>query len=99
MGVIDEILAERDRQVREEGYNAAHDDKHTAGEIAKAAAAYAAASVNSATGAMLWPWPIDQFRPKNARDSLIKSAALIVAEIERRDRIVPHHQDREAGEG
>lgn len=86
MSVIDEIVSERRRQVTTEGYDTKHDDAHRDGAIAKAAAAYAAASVKAATGAMLWPWSIDKFKPKHGRDSLIKAAALIIAEIERRDR-------------
>lgn len=36
-----EVLAERRRQVEEEGYTAAHDDQHRDGELARAAAAHA----------------------------------------------------------
>lgn len=86
MTPIEEIAAERRRQTEAEGYDAAHDDAHVNGDIAKAAAAYAAASVRSAVGAQLWPWRIDEFKPKNGRDSLIKAAALCLAEIERLDR-------------
>lgn len=37
----DEVLAERQRQISEEGYNDAHDDMHTALELARAGIAYA----------------------------------------------------------
>lgn len=40
-GVIAEIIAERRRQIKAEGYDAKHDDEHTRGEIARAAACYA----------------------------------------------------------
>jgi hypothetical protein len=36
------IAAERDRQMKVEGWTPAHDDQHTAGELAIAAACYAA---------------------------------------------------------
>lgn len=45
MSVIDEIAAERERQVTKEGWDASHDDDHHRGEIALAAAAYAVVSV------------------------------------------------------
>lgn len=41
MSVIDEIAAERRRQVEVEGWSAEHDDLHHYGEMAQAAAAYA----------------------------------------------------------
>jgi len=44
MGVIDEIAAERYRQLTDEGWDAAHDDGHGTGEIALAAATYAYAA-------------------------------------------------------
>jgi hypothetical protein len=39
---INDVLVERVRQLSEEGYDGAHDDTHTAGELAMAAACYAA---------------------------------------------------------
>lgn len=41
MAVIDEIAAERRRQIEEEGWTPAHDDTHTDGSLALAAAYYA----------------------------------------------------------
>lgn len=38
MTVIDGIAAERQRQIDAEGFDAAHDDEHTDGELANAAA-------------------------------------------------------------
>jgi hypothetical protein len=43
-GVLAEVAAERARQIEVEGYDAAHDDEHTDGSIAAAAAAYALAA-------------------------------------------------------
>lgn len=37
-----DVLAERRRQVEKEGWDTAHDDKHTSGSLALAAASYAA---------------------------------------------------------
>lgn len=44
MTVIDEIAAERKRQIEVEGFDAKHDDEHFRGEIAAAAGCYALAS-------------------------------------------------------
>lgn len=41
MNAIADIEAERARQIKQEGWSAEHDDYHTQGEIARAAAAYA----------------------------------------------------------
>ena len=39
--VLDEIKAERVRQISDEGWSSAHDDMHRNGEMARAAATYA----------------------------------------------------------
>lgn len=48
--VASEILAERLRQVKTEGWSLVHDDAHYRGEMARAAAAYAVASTGSEDG-------------------------------------------------
>lgn len=66
------------------GYTAAHDDVHSEGSIADAAACYA--SPNAPL--KLWPWtnaPPHQQRGRR-RDRLVDAAALCIAEIERIDR-------------
>jgi len=79
MSVLDEIAAERRRQI-EKGYTAEHDDQHVDGELADAAAAYA-------TGyAGWWPWSLDTWKPADSRRQLIIAAAFLMAEIERIDR-------------
>lgn len=83
--VIVEIANERLRQVIAEGWSAAHDDEHIRFELARAAAAYAASAAGRYP--MYWPWDIAWLKPTNPRRDLIKAAALIVAEIERLDRI------------
>lgn len=92
-----DVLAERRRQVEQEGYDPEHDDEHPNGEIAAYAAFYA-----MPPAAREWPatetgygdtlaqaivpegWPI----PPNGerRRELVKAGALILAEIERIDR-------------
>jgi len=98
MSVIDEIAAERKRQISQEGWSFEHDDEHQRGELANAAACYAmtpdrrskVVRLNSALERMLfnhvWPWSGEWWRPKTRRHDLVRAGALIVAEIERLDR-------------
>lgn len=90
--VVEEVEEERLRQIMEEGWTPDHDDHHDIGELALAAASYAASgarqtgddTVKMATA--LWPFE-SIFRPSNfPRRDLIRAAALMIAEIERRDR-------------
>lgn len=109
---IDDIAAERKRQVDKEGWTAEHDDEHTDGSLADAAACYAAttrafkAEEFAGVGykpytaySDLWPksWADCWFKPKkHRRRRLVIAAALIVAEIERLDRmptVAPSEQD------
>lgn len=93
-----DVLAERRRQIESEGWDADHDDKHSDGSLAQAAACYAS---NAATWAehgkkdlryeMLpvsfrWPWSASWWKPKSQRQDLVRAGALILAEIERLDR-------------
>lgn len=64
--VIEEIAAERKRQIEQEGWSLEHDDKHRSGELAMAAAIYASPradlkviAISSEYGLTLtdpWPW-------------------------------------------
>ena len=90
--VIDEVSAERQRQIEKEGWTPAHDDKHAGGELARAASCYARYADLSDPFAQPtnvpdeWPFDGPWWKPKNERYDLIRAAALIVAEIERLDR-------------
>lgn len=112
--VIDEIAAERRRQIEVEGFTSEHDDEHQRGEIAAAAAAYAEMATAdrdyedgwivypdgirsiTVTPPSIWRWEWKWWKPKNRRADLIRAGALIVAEIERLDRIetAPRTVDR-----
>jgi hypothetical protein len=90
---IDDILAERRRQIEVEGYTSGHDDAFTDNSLARAAACYAIGSrlgrrVINAPGSVkfLWPWGHEWWKPKDRRRNLVRAAALIIAEIERLDR-------------
>ncbi len=107
---LEDIAAERQRQIDEEGWKLGHDDKHDRGQMACAAACYAfigsigesiarARLIQSAGRnhygiasviSMMWPWGLDWWKPTSPRRDLVKAGALIVAEIERLDRISPN---------
>jgi hypothetical protein len=86
--IIEELAIERHRQISGEGYGLDHDDFHTGGEIAAAAAAYtyAAFKPQSQFISHMWPWAWGSFKPTHARRNLIKAGAMIIAEIGRIDR-------------
>lgn len=90
--VILEIARERERQMEVEGYAAEYDDNHSCGELAQAAACYAYPSQKrvdpqSVPPPIPWPKSIAWWNPKDRRNNLVRAAALIVAEIERLDRL------------
>jgi hypothetical protein len=91
---VADVIAERRRHVSEEGWTPAHDDEHASGELAIAAATYAAHAGRAANDfrhgpgspPRSWPWSPDWWRPKDRRSELVKAGALILAEIDRLDR-------------
>ena len=97
---IEDVLAERGRQINEEGWTAEHDDRHNDGELAAAGAAYA---INAAdqlhpysqgdggnAQPVIWPWAPEWWKPKSPRRDLVRAAALVIAEIEKLDRSEPN---------
>lgn len=88
--ILAEIGLERVRQIVDEGHSLARDDDYRSAELVRAAVCYAttaAGYVLSFRGTPiiphLWPWAPRWFKPKNRRADLLRSAALIVAELER----------------
>nr|ACD38839.1 hypothetical transport protein [Pseudomonas aeruginosa] len=88
-----DVQAERRRQIEAEGWTPEHDDEHSHGQMARAAACYALAgssAPNDGTAALLvslaWPWDEQWWKPTSARGDLVKACALALAEIERLDR-------------
>lgn len=92
-----DVLAERRRQIDEEGYEHKHDDEHVSGEIAAYAAFFAMppaarkwpateTGYGSTFGTAIVPdgWAIPD--EGDRRHELLKAGALILAEIERIDR-------------
>lgn len=89
-----DVLGERARQRRWEGYDDAHDDKHQDFALTAAAISYLTdARLRGTTGHGFsespppdWPWEVTDWKTKKVRQSLVVAAALVVAEIERLDR-------------
>ncbi|MFV9464789.1 hypothetical protein ACNUI5_25500 [Pseudomonas aeruginosa] len=88
-----DVQAERRRQIEAEGWTPEHDDAHSHGQMARAAACYALAgssAPNDGTAALLvslaWPWDEQWWKPSTARRDMVKACTLALAEIERLDR-------------
>lgn len=92
MSAIEDITAERKRQIESEGWTPEHDNTHMDGMMATAGATYALNAYGMAWASRpegvpyTWPWGREWWKPSNPRRDLVKAAALIVAEIERLDR-------------
>lgn len=77
------VLRERGRQIVALGFDARHDDCHRGGELARAAGCH----LQCSTGAVVKGWPFEspRFTPSDSPvRSLVKAAALCLAELERR---------------
>lgn len=90
-----DVLSERQRQINAEGWTPEHDDAHTDGALAKAAACYAA-NAGDQRIPKTWPWQARFWKPGATRRMLVKSGALILAEIERLDRALLAQQGKES---
>ena len=84
------IVAERERQIDVEGWDAEHDDGHSDGELQKAARCYLS---RRAGGYFIdhapssWPFGFDWWKPSDDPiRNLTKAGALIAAEIDRLQR-------------
>lgn len=89
-----DVHAERRRQIETEGHTTERDDQYTIGQLADAAGAYAfwAHTCNIqdfkvTTVPPSWPWHPRHWKPTDQRTMLVKAGALILAEIERLDRM------------
>ncbi|HDS0929606.1 TPA: hypothetical protein QDZ23_004306 [Pseudomonas putida] len=89
-----DLLAERRRQIVTEGRTADLDDEIAHGQLSRAAACYAisgACPPTDGTAALLaslaWPWDENWWKPTTQRRDLVKAGALILAELERLDRM------------
>lgn len=90
-----DIFAERRRQAEREGFTTQHDDTYRAGELLAAAGCYidnAQAVKRGGPGHLPgmaptgWPWAPGWWKPKDYVRDMVRAGALVLAEIERRDR-------------
>ncbi|WP_244111654.1 hypothetical protein [Burkholderia cepacia] len=83
-----DVLAERRRQVDQEGWTPAHDDQYRDHELSCAAGCYAMYTLAHPAGdpPPAWPWAANWWKPTTHRRNLVKAGALIQAAIERLDR-------------
>lgn len=84
-----DVAAERRRQIEAEGWTPEHDDEHSNGEMALAAACYARHAIcppQLSDVPATWPWGASWWKPGDPRRMLVKAGALILAEIDRLDR-------------
>ena len=72
------------RQRGEKGYTPDHDEHHVIGELSAASYAYEAYG-DERNPPNLWPWRVDDWRPKGTRENLIRAGALLLAERDRID--------------
>jgi hypothetical protein len=87
-------MAERYRQIDQEGWSLQHDDDYERGVLGRAASCYLLhAGTESATAPHDWPWPADWWQPAGYRRDLVRGVALAIAEGERFDR-VRHKRER-----
>lgn len=83
---IVDVMAERRRQVEVKGWTTEHDDlDEKEGGLAMAGACYALQSAGF-KAKRYWPWGPGWIRTMTPRELLVRGAALLIAEIERRDR-------------
>ncbi|EPP3315851.1 hypothetical protein ACT9D3_002578 [Salmonella enterica subsp. diarizonae serovar 50:r:z] len=80
-----DVIAERQRQISVKGWTPEHDDTYIGCELAAAAISY----IEPVEAENYWPadWHDCSFRPSDYRRNLVKATALLVAELERLDRI------------
>lgn len=83
-----DVLAERYRQIGVEGWTPEHDNEHDKGELVDAAICYAAGTTDiRRTDGYVWPWDEAWWKPRDPRRNRVIAAALILADLERIDRI------------
>ncbi|TPW33221.1 hypothetical protein FJU08_01255 [Martelella alba] len=94
-----DVIRERFRQIGEEGFTPADDDKYEGPDLARAAACMLSFALRDHVGILLqsrlnylipvlWPasWDWQWFKNSDYRRTLVKVCALLLAEIERVDR-------------
>lgn len=82
---IDLVKEEREKQINKHGYNVAHDRQHSRKAVLYGALAYLNSAIYSSNvGIEDWPFEKESFKPEGDIKNLVKAAAMIVAEIDKR---------------
>lgn len=87
------IVAERQRQIKSEGWTARHDDSHLNQEMQRAAESYFLSAGMTLQGFKsfrppdTWPWARKWWKPSTPIRDLIKAGALWQAEVDRLERL------------
>lgn len=88
------IIAERARQISEEGWTPEHDDHHSDGEMLRAAVLYIWHGTDKQPPSVMimsadysvpqgWPWDAKWWKPKSRERNLVRAGALCLAEHDR----------------
>ena len=85
---IGDVVAERIRQIMQEGYLPEVNDKKDASQLAGGAVAYILGDRS------WWPFEESQLKLTGRRRNLVKAAAMLIAEIERLDRMAINELQR-----
>ena len=87
---LQDIAAERLRQIEGENWTPAHDDAHDRGQMGSAAAAYALVGGDHRPNPpKFWPWSVEWWKPKSPHRNNVRAGALLVAELARHLRSAP----------
>lgn len=79
------IASERDRQIRSEGWDAAHDDAHDDDTLLAAALCYATEALAESSECIPpseWPFDAEWWKPGTRARMLVKAGALIAAQLD-----------------
>lgn len=82
---IDLIKEEREKQITKYGYTTTHDRNYPNGTVLRGALAYLNAAIySSSVGEEDWPFDKNYFNSEGELKDLVKAAAMIVAEIDKK---------------
>ncbi|MGR6845184.1 hypothetical protein [Acinetobacter baumannii] len=99
---VKDVLNERERQIQIKGWTNEHDDVYSKNGLSRAAVSDPSNVIHRGWTFLAKPfwlyqsedapeyWPLDDcyWKPKSPRQDLVRAAALLTAEIDRRDREV-----------
>lgn len=80
------IAVERERQIKDEGYNEEHDQAHAPMTLAKAAVSYILCNderKRKIAKTTYWPWEDKYYKPLDMKRNLVRAGALVAAAIDR----------------